>query len=559
MFKIIRQILTFIIFNESGANEKALKIDNKKINFGKYRLGSMVRTYGTLRPNGNFKTLIDSIPEKKPEINTLPLRFPENIIQWNISDHQSLINTKLKEAIEKAKNTPDYKEIDITGCNLSGFPCIDTLIKEGTATGRYYGAGAIALLAKRTGISWEGIEPKIRTYLKKCATLDNTFSASDIELRINNTRPLYESKDYQFSCRYIKEVFTDKPYCDFGNCIICKKINNSNEDIFDDECLGDIKEQEEKKQAYLDLSGIPIDNFIMKHINYGIRLTDAYPEYHFGNALFLLSLASDRKIQVRFAHDTIFSNTWFFLIGDSTIARKTASITIGHEKIGIPVFGFDRYLPQSTSPEALIEELSNDPKTSLVRDEAGGFLRELDKNYMAGFKDVLCSIYDNKDYHRKIRTSQRKGSQTDFNIQNPFVNILFATTPDIFKNYTNYLDVTSGWLVRFLYITPDHEKEWKGYRKETQLDIDLKYDTLRQLETIKNRIEKNPDVVDFELSNDAMDFYTIWQRSTETEAMKSKDKNKLRVLGRMHTYAIKISMLILLGDNNDTKIIPKNI
>lgn len=126
------------------------------------------------------------------------------------------------------------------------------------------------------------------------------------------------------------------------------------------------------------------------------------------------------------------------------------------------------------------------------------------------------------------------------------------------KNYTNYLDVTSGWLVRFLYITPDHEKEWKGYRKETIDDITLKNKVREQLELIKIRIQDLPDVVDYELSNEAEEFFTKWQRDTETEAMKSKDKNKLRVLGRMHNYAIKISMLLLLGDNTDQTIISKN-
>ena len=315
---------------------------------------------------------------------------------------------------------------------------------------------------------------------------------------------------------------------------------------------------EEKKQASLDLSGIPAENFIMKYISYAVKMTDAYPEYHLGNALFLLSMAANRKIQVRFAHDTIYPNIWIFLIGDSTIARKTASITIGYEKIGVPVFGFAPYLPQSTSPEALIEELSNAPKSSLVRDEAGGFLRELEKNYMSGFKDVLCSLYDNKDYHRKIRTGQRKNAQTDFNIKNPFVNLLFATTPDVFKNYTNYLDVTSGWLVRFLYITPDHEKEWKGYRKETLDDSNHRMKIQEQLNYIKFQIVESPTVIDYELSDEATLFFTKWQQETETAAMRGKDKNKLRVLGRMHTYAVKIAMLILLGDGEDSNFISKS-
>ena len=345
-------------------------------------------------------------------------------------------------------------------------------------------------------------------------------------------------------------------YVDLKLCDDCQKkqfeIKEMPPVVEDDE-----PEPVEKKQASLDLSLIPVDNFIMQYLNYAVKMTDAYPEYHFGNVLNLLAVVSNRKIVVRFAHDVIYPNMWIFLLGDSTIARKTASIVVGLEKIGVPVFGFDQWLPQSTSPEALVEELSNAPRSSLVRDEAGGFLRELDKTYMSGFKDVLCSLYDNKDYHRKIRTSQRKNSQTDFNIRDPFVNVLFATTPDVFKNYTNYLDVTSGWLVRFLYINPDHDKEWKGYRKETLDDLNMRDNIRNQLEIIKIRIRDLPSVQAYELSDDAIKFFTEWQRVTETNAMLLRDKNKLRVLGRMHTYAVKVAMLILLGDNNNKTIIPK--
>lgn len=325
--------------------------------------------------------------------------------------------------------------------------------------------------------------------------------------------------------------------------------------------VGDISEQTQNrrynKQAKMDLSGLPATNFLLDYIGYAARMTDAYVEYHVAGGLMLLALAADRKIRVRFAHETIYPNLFQATIGDSTISRKTASISIMYDKIAKAVFDSNKFLPQSSSPESLIEELSNNSKASLIRDEAGGFLRELDKNYMQGFKDVLCSLYDNRGFHRKIRTSQRKSSQTDFDIKNPFINIYFATTPDVFKTYSNFLDVSSGWLVRFLYYTPEYEKAWRGYRKETIDDLNQRDELRRSLELIKLRVEALPDELDYELSDDALQFFTAWQERTEKEAMKAKDKNKLRILGRLHTYAIKISMLFLLGDNTDNTTISK--
>jgi hypothetical protein len=331
---------------------------------------------------------------------------------------------------------------------------------------------------------------------------------------------------------------------------------NGNNTFFD---LGELPEThpQKYKPATLNLTGLSPDNFLIKYISFAARITDAYVDYHVGNGLWLLSVAADHKIRVRFAHETIYPNIWTFIIGDSTIARKTASLAIAYDKVAIPVFGSSRFLPQSSSPEALIEELSNAPRSSLVRDEAGGFLRELDKNYMQSMKDTLCTIYDNRDFHRKIRTSQRKNSQTDFNIKNPYLSLLFATTPDVFKAYTNLLDITSGWLVRFLYFTPDYEKEWKGYRKETIDDVNLRNDVRHDLELIKLRVDNFSEETDFDLTDEAMEFFTQWQKRTETEAVKNKDRNKLRILGRLHTYTLKIAMLFTLGDNNDNTTITK--
>ena len=324
--------------------------------------------------------------------------------------------------------------------------------------------------------------------------------------------------------------------------------------------VGDIPEctkGKHKKTAKMDLSGLPPTNFILKYVSYASLMTDAYVDYHVAGSFNLLSIAADRKIKMCFAHDTIYPNVWQAIIGDSTVSRKTASVVMMYDKIGKAVFDTTKFLPQSSSPESLIEDLSNNPKETLIRDEAGGFLRELDKPYMQGFKDVLCSLYDNRGFHRKLRTNQRKSSQTDFKVENPFINIYFATTPEVFKEYCNFLDASSGWLVRFLYYTPDYEKAWRGYRKETDTDINLKYDVRRSLEQIKRRIEALADELEYEFSKEAFEYYTAWQQRTEKEAHKGKDKNRLRILGRLHTYAIKLSMLFLLGDNDDSKIISK--
>jgi hypothetical protein len=76
-------------------------------------------------------------------------------------------------------------------------------------------------------------------------------------------------------------------------------------------------------------------------------------------------------------------------------------------------------------------------------------LESTEKNYMLEIRDIYCSLCDCQPIHRKLRASQRK-AQNDFSIREPIVNIICATTPESFREYTTVLDLSSGWLVRIL-------------------------------------------------------------------------------------------------------------
>ena len=52
---------------------------------------------------------------------------------------------------------------------------------------------------------------------------------SDTDLRINNALTMY-GKDYQFSCRTVKETFGEK-FCNFSNCQIKEKVDANKKEI----------------------------------------------------------------------------------------------------------------------------------------------------------------------------------------------------------------------------------------------------------------------------------------------------------------------------------------
>lgn len=297
------------------------------------------------------------------------------------------------------------------------------------------------------------------------------------------------------------------------------------------------------------------ESYILKYLKYALRSNDAYYEYHFALALIHLSIAVDRKLSIKMVQQTIYPNLWIFCLGDSTISRKSAAAGKG-EEMGCAVFGQEKFLPQAGSPEALVEILSDTPRGVIWRDEAGQLLKEMEKTYMSEIKDFFCRLYDNVGYHRKLRTSQRKNQKTEFKITEPYVTMFLATVPDIFKEYTNILDVTSGWLVRFLYFTPDYEKPYMPFRPETEEDIAAWADALACLRNIYLKIQANPGEV--KLHPEALKRFQQWQETSERKLMENKNKIEMAIFGRLVTYCLKLSLLLTISEDPDAREIQLN-
>lgn len=120
----VRVYLTNWIFSNAGVKTQDLELDFKKISWDRDGKGSMIRILGSRRkiedPDNTgkfyitFKTMIDEIPDPKPEAKTfsLPLRFPERIQLWNISHLQNDIVELLESRIEQCKQNQAAMQIE---------------------------------------------------------------------------------------------------------------------------------------------------------------------------------------------------------------------------------------------------------------------------------------------------------------------------------------------------------------------------------------------------------------------------------------------------------------
>lgn len=199
LYKAFRQYIFEYIVKESGISIELLKIDKPKINWQIFTMGSQIRDFGTMRNDGFCKTIITEVPTSRPTTPP-PLIFPTEIRLWKIpEDHVTKIINKIKVGIAQQTKYNKTEIPLIKGLKIEEIPCIANIMR-GLDSGRYYGAGAIALVGKSLRYPWEQIEPLVETFLSRCSGL----SQSDITLRIDNSHQLYSS-DNEFSCKWVKE------------------------------------------------------------------------------------------------------------------------------------------------------------------------------------------------------------------------------------------------------------------------------------------------------------------------------------------------------------------
>ena len=276
-------------------------------------------------------------------------------------------------------------------------------------------------------------------------------------------------------------------------------------------------------------------NFLTKYMIYAKTTSDAYEEYHFASGLVLLSVAADRQIVISMRHGDIYPNIWIFPIGDSTVSRKTTAHKLC--KLILKSKYPKRSLPSSFSPEALMDAISATPRCYYLKDEAGSLLASLCKDYMAETRDFLAEIFECDDYYRKLKKSECQ-------ITNPYITQYLMTTPDNLKEYTTPLDLTSGWLLRYLWMYPNYPKDWKPFAEKDASDFDRFAKITGEYNQV---IDKLATPRRLSMTSESMLFFQAWHQDIEETAMKEADNITKALAGRLMTYAIKMAALFTIG------------
>jgi hypothetical protein len=282
---------------------------------------------------------------------------------------------------------------------------------------------------------------------------------------------------------------------------------------------------------------------------YGSDISDAYIEYWFAAGLFALAVIADKKMKVELKQGTIYPNLYISINGKSSLARKSTVVDKAEAMLcQVKPSLLPAMVPTEFSPEAFTEHLSEFNHASWIRDEAAGVLGLMKKDYMRGFKDSLMQLYDSRPFYRKLRTSQRKGAKTEFRVDDPYLNLLWATTDASLGANTEQNDTLSGFMARFLFFFPQGAKDkWLPLEEGTAANSVFEGLVHSQLTGIAVQVEELQECQAMHFSPEAASYYTEWQRVREQEWTASNDGNAMQLYSRLAPTVIKLAMLFELG------------
>ena len=299
-------------------------------------------------------------------------------------------------------------------------------------------------------------------------------------------------------------------------------------------------------------------NFFSQFMKYGAGISDAFEEYWFAGAAFILSVIADKIFVVNARQSMIHTNLYINILGNSTLARKSTAVNKAEDALEMILQGAKAMavVPNEFSPEAFVEHMDQFNHTRWVKDESAGMLNSLRKDYMAGFKDTLMTMYDCKPLTRMLRTNKRKDSKTMFDIRDPYLNIIWATTQDNFASSTDSLDVQSGFMARFLHFFPNRpKKSWMPISlnpvNNNLVDTSI-FDVTKRAGEIVNKIQcfqgGDPNITKLvAVEPEAEEFFTAWQEPRDRKYGESDDHRLAQIYGRLVISAVKIALLFEIG------------
>ncbi len=298
--------------------------------------------------------------------------------------------------------------------------------------------------------------------------------------------------------------------------------------------------------------------------------------FHLGAGLYLAAIAVGRRLYIQTPwRQQVFPNLYLMVVAVSTYYRKSAGLSLASEvaRLAIP----HMLMPQPGSPENFMSMLggvlppnfSDIPQQDrarlekgnryaaqrgLLRDELSGLFKSMGRDYMAGLKELIMTLYDCPAYLDS--NTNNKGLVV---IRDAALSILGAATPAELATALSSADWFNGNLARFALLTPEPDYTERPAPEASPTPTDL----ANRLKRLHEQLPEPPlpDVLGEKRSSEAWSLSAdIWQACHAYEqalrAMTAPDASlddRLRAIyGRLHVQAIKVAILLSALDWADS-------
>jgi hypothetical protein len=298
--------------------------------------------------------------------------------------------------------------------------------------------------------------------------------------------------------------------------------------------------------------------------------------FHLGAGLYLAAIAVGRRLYIQTPwRQQVFPNLYIMIVAVSTYYRKSAGLSLAAEvaRLAIP----HMMMPQPGSPENFMSMLggvlppnfSDIPQQDrarlekgnryaaqrgLLRDELSGLFKSMGRDYMAGLKELIMTLYDCPAYLDS--NTNNKGLVV---IRDAALSILGAATPAELATALSSADWFNGNLARFSLLTPETDYRERDAATESPSPTDL----ANRLKRLHEKLPEPslPDALGEKQSNEARSLVAdIWPQvhayeqalRSMTAPSSSLDDRLRAIYGRLHVQAIKAAILLAALDWADS-------
>lgn len=292
-------------------------------------------------------------------------------------------------------------------------------------------------------------------------------------------------------------------------------------------------------------------NWLKSYMQYTASL-EAPDEFHFWTGVSTIAGALRRQVWIDQIHFQWTPNFYIILVSPPGIVNKTTTIGVGSRFLKqIPDVNFG---PNAITWQALVQALSESTTAFQMPDgtyhqmscitcssgELGSLLDPHDRNMV----DVLTDLWDGRlDTWKKMT----KTSGTDV-IENPWINIIAATTPSWLGDNLGESAVGGGFTSRCIFIYADRKRHFIALPRYhmQEMHAHLREDLMHDLEAIS--MIKG----EYTFTQEAIDWVTTWYRSHwEKHASTVASDRMAGYIGRKQTHIMKLSMVIAAAQRDD--------